>query len=185
MTLEVQRRAAAHPAPRHRRQRGRSASSTPAHHAIGARRLVLLRGPVRPRHRLPARPARRSACWREDELVLVDTGCRVQGYNSDITRTYAFGTVDARASATIWDDRTRGAGRRLRRGGARRAVRSGRRRRARGAGSAQGWGRTTACPACRTAPATASACRSTKPAYLVRGDRDARWRRACAFPTSR
>lgn len=30
----------------------------------------------------------------ENDLVLVDTGCRVAGYHSDITRTYAFGTVD-------------------------------------------------------------------------------------------
>lgn len=38
----------------------------------------------------------------EGELVLIDTGCRVQGYHSDITRTYAFGPVadDIRA---IWD----------------------------------------------------------------------------------
>ncbi|KQU55570.1 X-Pro dipeptidase [Sphingomonas sp. Leaf339] len=30
----------------------------------------------------------------EGELVLIDTGCRVRGYHSDITRTYAFGNVD-------------------------------------------------------------------------------------------
>jgi len=29
----------------------------------------------------------------DGQLVLVDTGCRVDGYHSDITRTYAFGTV--------------------------------------------------------------------------------------------
>ena len=27
----------------------------------------------------------------DGDIVLIDTGCRVQGYNSDITRTYAFG----------------------------------------------------------------------------------------------
>lgn len=27
----------------------------------------------------------------EGDIVLIDTGCRVQGYNSDITRTYVFG----------------------------------------------------------------------------------------------
>lgn len=37
----------------------------------------------------------------ENELVLVDTGCAVQGYNSDITRCYAFGRP-APEQAEIW-----------------------------------------------------------------------------------
>ncbi len=32
---------------------------------------------------------------REGELVLIDTGCTVQGYHSDITRTWIFGDADA------------------------------------------------------------------------------------------
>ncbi|WEN15032.1 Xaa-Pro peptidase family protein [Rhodanobacter sp. AS-Z3] len=36
-----------------------------------------------------------------DDLVLIDTGCAVQGYNSDITRCYAFGLPDAQ-QAKIW-----------------------------------------------------------------------------------
>jgi Xaa-Pro dipeptidase len=32
---------------------------------------------------------------REGELVLIDTGCTVQGYHSDITRTWIYGTPDA------------------------------------------------------------------------------------------
>ena len=31
----------------------------------------------------------------ENELVLIDTGCQVNGYNADITRTYVFGTPTA------------------------------------------------------------------------------------------
>lgn len=38
----------------------------------------------------------------EGDLVLVDTGCRVQSYHSDITRTYAFGPVADEVRA-IWD----------------------------------------------------------------------------------
>ncbi|WP_230770899.1 M24 family metallopeptidase [Sphingomonas sp. Leaf4] len=38
----------------------------------------------------------------ENELVLIDTGCRVQGYHSDITRSYAFGQV-AQDIRDIWD----------------------------------------------------------------------------------
>ncbi|WP_343615142.1 Xaa-Pro peptidase family protein [Novosphingobium sp.] len=37
-----------------------------------------------------------------DEMVLIDTGCRVQGYSSDITRSYVFGTPTAR-QRSIWD----------------------------------------------------------------------------------
>ena len=39
---------------------------------------------------------------REGELVLIDTGCTVQGYNSDITRTYIYGKPDD-DQQRIWD----------------------------------------------------------------------------------
>ena len=38
----------------------------------------------------------------EGEIVLIDTGCKVQGYNSDITRTYVFGTPSAE-QRHVWD----------------------------------------------------------------------------------
>lgn len=38
---------------------------------------------------------------RRNELVLIDTGCSVEGYQSDITRTYVFGTPSAEQSR-IW-----------------------------------------------------------------------------------
>jgi Xaa-Pro dipeptidase len=38
----------------------------------------------------------------DNDLVLIDTGCRVEGYHSDITRTYAFGQV-AQEVRDIWD----------------------------------------------------------------------------------
>ena len=38
----------------------------------------------------------------DDQLVLVDTGCAIHGYQSDITRTYAFGRVDDDIRAT-WE----------------------------------------------------------------------------------
>lgn len=37
----------------------------------------------------------------QNDLVLIDTGCLVDGYHSDITRTYAFGTPDPE-QARIW-----------------------------------------------------------------------------------
>jgi Xaa-Pro dipeptidase len=39
---------------------------------------------------------------REGELVLIDTGCTVQGYHSDVTRTWIFGTPDPEQQR-IWD----------------------------------------------------------------------------------
>ncbi|MCD9085244.1 Xaa-Pro peptidase family protein [Stenotrophomonas sp. SY1] len=39
---------------------------------------------------------------REGELVLIDTGCTVQGYHSDITRTWVLGAADD-AQRHIWD----------------------------------------------------------------------------------
>ena len=38
----------------------------------------------------------------EDQLVLIDTGCTMDGYHSDITRTYAFGQVEDEVRA-LWD----------------------------------------------------------------------------------
>ena len=38
----------------------------------------------------------------ENDLVLIDTGCGVQGYNSDITRTYIYGRPSAE-QARIWE----------------------------------------------------------------------------------
>jgi Xaa-Pro dipeptidase len=38
----------------------------------------------------------------DGDLVLIDTGCRVQGYNSDITRTYVFGQA-TEEQARVWE----------------------------------------------------------------------------------
>lgn len=38
----------------------------------------------------------------EDQLVLIDTGCTIDGYHSDITRTYAFGAVEPEIRA-MWE----------------------------------------------------------------------------------
>ncbi len=38
----------------------------------------------------------------KNDMVLIDTGCQLQGYNSDITRTYVFGEINAR-QRQVWD----------------------------------------------------------------------------------
>ncbi|MEM9303699.1 MAG: Xaa-Pro peptidase family protein [Pseudomonadota bacterium] len=48
-------------------------------------------------HGIPGDPA-----LQPGELVLIDTGCALEGYNSDITRTYALDEVDARIER-LWD----------------------------------------------------------------------------------
>jgi len=94
MTLEVQRRAA-------RILRVGIRASTvarfldEAHRAIGAPggcsfvTVQFGRASAFP-HGLPDDPA-----LAEGDIVLIDTGCTIEGYNSDITRTYVFGEPDA------------------------------------------------------------------------------------------
>jgi Xaa-Pro dipeptidase len=92
MTLEVHRRAARILAP------GIRASEVArfidaAHRALGAAGSTFCavqfgRATAFP-HGLPG-----DQILREDELVLIDTGCTVEGYHSDITRTYALGRAE-------------------------------------------------------------------------------------------
>ncbi len=59
---------------------------------------------------------------REGDLVLIDDGCSVEGYQSDITRTVVFGKPTQR-QREIWDLERQGAGCRVGRGEARRDLR--------------------------------------------------------------
>ncbi|RXD03569.1 aminopeptidase P family protein [Sphingomonas sp. UV9] len=100
MTLDIQRRAARilHP--------GIAASTVirfidEAHRAIGSSGSYFCavqfgRATAFP-HGIPG-----DQLLEDDQLVLIDTGCQVEGYHSDITRTYAFGTVGDEERA-IWD----------------------------------------------------------------------------------
>lgn len=100
MTLEVQRRAARILRP------GISASEVrrfidQAHYALGAAGstfcIVLFGEATSYPHGIPG-----DQQLAEGDVVLIDTGCSVDGYNSDITRTYVFGepSVDHRR---IWE----------------------------------------------------------------------------------
>jgi Xaa-Pro dipeptidase len=48
-------------------------------------------------HGLPGEQA-----LKDGDIVLIDTGCRVQGYNSDITRTYVFGEASPE-QRRVWE----------------------------------------------------------------------------------
>jgi Xaa-Pro dipeptidase len=101
MTLEVHRRAARALAP------GIRASEVTrfldeAHRAIGAPGgndfcIVQFGRSTAFPHGLPG-----DAELGEGDIVLIDTGCVIQGYHSDITRTYVFGEADA-TQRRIWD----------------------------------------------------------------------------------
>jgi Xaa-Pro dipeptidase len=100
MTIEVHRRAARILAP------GIAASEVirfidEAHRALGSAGSYFCAVQFGPAtafpHGLPG-----DQLLEEDQLVLIDTGCRVDGYHSDITRTYAFGKVGDEERA-IWD----------------------------------------------------------------------------------
>lgn len=100
MTLEVHRRAARILAP------GIRASTVKrfideAHRALGASGstfcAVQFGTATAYPHGLPGDQA-----LEENQIVLIDTGCTIDGYHSDITRTYAFGHVGDEVRAT-WE----------------------------------------------------------------------------------
>jgi Xaa-Pro dipeptidase len=101
MTLEVHRRAA------RALQPGIRASQVTrfideAHRAIGAPGgnafcIVQFGRSTAFPHGLPG-----DAELKEGDIVLIDTGCTIQGYHSDITRTYVFGEADE-TQRRIWD----------------------------------------------------------------------------------
>ena len=100
MTLEIQRRAARILEPGIRASTVRRFIDD-AHRAIGSAGSTFCivqfgRSTAFP-HGLPA-----DDVLAEGDMVLIDTGCAVQGYNSDITRTYVFGEPAA-DQARVWN----------------------------------------------------------------------------------
>ena len=100
MTLEVQRRAARVLAPGIRASAVRGFIDA-AHKAIGSAGstfcIVQFGASTAFPHGLPQDDE-----LREGGMVLIDTGCAVEGYNSDITRSYVFGKADDE-QRRIWD----------------------------------------------------------------------------------
>lgn len=180
MTLEVHRRVARILAPGIRASEV-AAFIDAAHKAVGSRGstfcAVQFGASSAYPHGLPG-----DDVLREGDMVLIDTGCSVQGYQSDITRSYVFGTPDdeQRRIWAIEREAQQAAFDAVRPGlPARRSMRS------RGACSnATASAPATRCRACRTAPATESGSASTRrPIWLAGTLR--RFGPACASPTSR
>lgn len=100
MTLEVQRRAARILAPGLRASEVKEFIDR-AHKALGAAGstfcTVQFGASTAFPHGLPG-----DDVLREGDMVLIDTGCIVHGYNSDITRSYVFGVADDEQRA-IWN----------------------------------------------------------------------------------
>ncbi len=100
MTLEVQRRAARVLAPGIRASDVRGFIDA-AHKAIGSAGstfcIVQFGASTAFPHGLPQDDE-----LREGDMVLIDTGCAMEGYNSDITRSYVFGRADD-DQRRIWD----------------------------------------------------------------------------------
>ena len=90
------------------------------------------------------------------DTVLIDTGCKVHNYISDITRTYVFGEASERQKF-VWQAEKRPSTLPARASPAKKSTRpQGARSRPMASGQA------TSCRDCRTGPATASASTSTK-----------------------
>lgn len=100
MTLEVQRRAARILRPGITTREVRQFIDD-AHRRLGAEGsdfcIVLFGEATSYPHGVPG-----EQCLREGDVVLIDTGCTVDGYHSDITRTYVFGVPNAEVRR-IWE----------------------------------------------------------------------------------
>jgi Xaa-Pro dipeptidase len=100
MTLEVQRRTARALGPGVRASAVRRFINQ-AHKAIGSAGstfcIVQFGASSAFPHGLP-----QDDILQDGDMVLIDTGCAVQGYNSDITRSYVFGAPD-KEQRRIWD----------------------------------------------------------------------------------
>ena len=114
--------------------------------------------------------------------VLFDCGCDVHGYQSDISRSFVWGADPTAEQRKVWDQMARGqqiAMKAARLGAPAGSVDDA----VRAAYTAGAMAPATSFPACRTAPATASAWKGMSRSTSSMAKRR-RWPSACAFPTS-